>query len=84
MVGEWRQLGGWGRRRRQNKLKPGDGHALKPFRRWQLLHRSLFFLELEGAALKGSEAEGAAVEEPERFHRGCDLRLRSQAHALRP
>ncbi len=52
-------LGGWRRKRRQNKVKPGDGHALKPFRRWQLLHRSLFFLELEGP-----EPEGAEPEEP--------------------
>lgn len=66
MAGEWRQLGGWGRRRRQNRVKPGDGHALKSFRWWQLLHRSLFFLELEDSALEDAEAEGAGLEEPER------------------
>lgn len=38
----------WRSRRRQNKVKPGDGHALVPFRWWHLLYRSLFFLRLPG------------------------------------
>lgn len=32
------------RRRAISKVQPGDGHALKPFRVWQVLTRSLFFL----------------------------------------
>ncbi|GAA1449825.1 hypothetical protein ACFP47_00220 [Nesterenkonia lacusekhoensis] len=40
---------GWSRRRRQNKVKPGDGHHLKAFRWWHLAHRSLFHLRMEGS-----------------------------------
>lgn len=36
-------------RRRVRKVKPGDGSRLKPFRWWQLVNRSLFAVELEGA-----------------------------------
>ncbi|UVY85120.1 hypothetical protein NLU66_05845 [Brachybacterium sp. NBEC-018] len=35
------------RRRRERRVRPGDGRALKPFRTWQLLHRTLFRLDLE-------------------------------------
>lgn len=35
---------GWFNRK---KIKPGDGHALKPFRIWQVLARSLFYAPLE-------------------------------------
>src|SRR5690554_7817126 len=34
-------------RRKVNKVKPGDGSLLKPHRWWQLVHRSLFLIELE-------------------------------------
>ncbi|MFS0724987.1 hypothetical protein [Paenibacillus sp. 1P07SE] len=41
----------WFRRRRRqkqlNKVKPGDGSALKPFRIWELLTRSLFYAKLK-------------------------------------
>lgn len=40
--------------RRSRKVEPGDGHALKPFRWWQILSRSLFYASLpseDGAAL---------------------------------
>lgn len=43
-------VAGWRRRRRQNKVKPGDGHHLRPFRWWHLAHRSLFHLRMEGVA----------------------------------
>ncbi|TLP95859.1 hypothetical protein FEF26_10105 [Nesterenkonia salmonea] len=33
-------------KRAVKKVKPGDGHTLKPFKVWQLLSRSLFFLPL--------------------------------------
>lgn len=33
------------RRRAVRKIKPGDGHALKPYRWWQLFTRTLFHLE---------------------------------------
>lgn len=36
----------WRRRRAVQKVKPGDGHALKPWRWWHLFWRSLFFLQL--------------------------------------
>lgn len=39
----------WYRERRVRKVKPGDGSRLKPFRWWQLVNRSLFAVELEGA-----------------------------------
>lgn len=32
------------RRRATSQVQPGDGHALKPFRLWQVFTRSLFFL----------------------------------------
>ncbi|GAF20390.1 MULTISPECIES: hypothetical protein [Shouchella] len=38
----------WKRRKKVNKVKEGDGHALKPFRFWQPFTRSLFYLELTG------------------------------------
>lgn len=33
----------WKRKRAINKVKPGDGHPLKPFRWWQIFTRSLFY-----------------------------------------
>ncbi|KQL58603.1 MULTISPECIES: hypothetical protein [Bacillaceae] len=36
----------WKRRKKVNKVKEGDGHGLKPFRFWQPLTRSLFYLKL--------------------------------------
>lgn len=33
--------------RRPQKIEPGDGHPLKPFRWWQLLSRSLFYAPIE-------------------------------------
>lgn len=36
----------WKRRRAQKKVKPGDGHALKPYRWWQPLSRALFHIRL--------------------------------------
>lgn len=37
----------WNRRRAARRVKPGDGHELKPFRWWQLFSRSLFHLQLD-------------------------------------
>lgn len=34
-------------RRKKSKIKPGDGHQLKPFRWWQMLGRTLFYAPLE-------------------------------------
>jgi hypothetical protein len=45
------RLDGWRRRRAAKRVKPGDGRPLKPFRWWQLLTRSLFFLRLPGEAV---------------------------------
>lgn len=36
----------WRRRRHGRKIEPGNGRALKPFRWWQLLGRSLFSIAL--------------------------------------
>lgn len=41
-----REMGQWRRRRRVGKVKPGDGSRLRPFRGWDVLTRSLFYLEL--------------------------------------
>ncbi|WP_433728110.1 hypothetical protein ACQP2Y_14105 [Actinoplanes sp. CA-051413] len=40
----------WRRRRAIQRIKPGDGRALKRFRWWQLLTRSLFSLPVDGSA----------------------------------
>jgi hypothetical protein len=40
-IGKWRQD------RAVRRIKPGDGRPLKPFRWWQLLGRSLFYLRLK-------------------------------------
>ncbi len=40
----------WRRRRRQGKVKPGDGSELKSFGGWDVLTRSLFYLEVPEAA----------------------------------
>ena len=37
----------WGFDRKKHTIQPGDGHALKPFRIWQGLARSLFYAPLE-------------------------------------
>lgn len=39
--------GDWWFGRKKHKIQPGDGHALKPFRIWQGLARSLFYAPLE-------------------------------------
>ncbi|MFB4212611.1 hypothetical protein ACE1TH_11940 [Shouchella sp. JSM 1781072] len=36
----------WKRNRKINKVKEGDGHQLKPFRFWQPLTRSIFYMKL--------------------------------------
>jgi hypothetical protein len=36
----------WRRRRAAKRVKPGDGRALQRFRWWQMLRRSLLFIEL--------------------------------------
>lgn len=36
----------WRRHRAVKRIEPGDGSALRPFRWWQLLSRSLFHLDL--------------------------------------
>jgi len=36
----------WRRQRSVNKVKRGDGHALKPYRFWHLFSRSLFYARL--------------------------------------
>lgn len=38
----------WRRRRRQSKVAPGDGSELTPFGTWDVLTRSLFYLETAG------------------------------------
>lgn len=45
----------WRRNRAIAKVKPGDGSTLKPYRRWQPVSRSLFFLAL-------TDAHGQAAE----------------------
>jgi hypothetical protein len=40
-------LGGWRRRHRARKVKPGTGEPLQRFRWWQLLSRSLFHLRVD-------------------------------------
>ncbi|WP_299166278.1 hypothetical protein [uncultured Arthrobacter sp.] len=40
----------WRRRRAVKRIQPGDGSALRPFRWWQLLSRSLFHLDLASPA----------------------------------
>lgn len=40
----------WRRRRALGRIKPGDGRALKKFRWWQPLTRSLFYLPADGGA----------------------------------
>jgi hypothetical protein len=35
----------WSERRAKRRVRPGDGQSLPPFRWWQILHRSLFFLD---------------------------------------
>lgn len=37
----------WKRSRKIKKVKPGDGHALKEFKWWQIFTRSLFFIRLK-------------------------------------
>lgn len=44
MIEEWR------RQRAAKRVKPGDGRALKRFRWWQLLRRSLLVIELPSAS----------------------------------
>ncbi|MGO1591696.1 MAG: hypothetical protein ACTHW1_08880, partial [Ancrocorticia sp.] len=39
-------MGKWRRNRRLKKVRPGDGSALPPFRFWQLLTRTLFYIDL--------------------------------------
>lgn len=49
----------WGKRRRQRKVRPGDGRAFVPMQWWHVLHRSAFHLELpvsNGAAGGSDEA----------------------------
>ncbi|QIK10858.1 hypothetical protein G7Z12_37185 [Streptomyces sp. ID38640] len=36
----------WRRRRAAQRIKPGDGRPLKPFRWWQMTFRALFYLRL--------------------------------------
>lgn len=38
----------WRRNRAAKRVKPGTGRPLKPFRWWQLLTRSLFYIRLAG------------------------------------
>lgn len=38
----------WRQHRAAQKVRPGAGHALKPWRWWHLFWRSLFFLHLTG------------------------------------
>lgn len=40
----------WARKRRLGKVKPGNGKPLKPYRWWQLLGRSLFYLRRDTAS----------------------------------
>lgn len=36
----------WKQKKAIRKVKPGDGHALKPYRWWQIFTRSLFYIRL--------------------------------------
>lgn len=49
----------WRRRRAIKKVKPGNGKPLRPYRRWHVLWRSQFLLELAGP---GGEAVHYAVD----------------------
>jgi hypothetical protein len=39
-------FGDWRKHRAEKRVKPGDGRPLAPYRWWQLLSRSVFFLRL--------------------------------------
>lgn len=39
----------WKRERKINKVKPGDGHPIKPFRWWHILTRTIFYKEFTEA-----------------------------------
>lgn len=41
-----RKYKAWKRRRKINKVKPGDGHRLKEYRWWHIFTRSLFYIRL--------------------------------------
>jgi len=41
-----RKFSRWKKKRSIQKVKPGDGHHLKPFHWWQMIYRSLFFIRL--------------------------------------
>ncbi len=56
------------RRRAASRVRPGDGHPLRPFRWWQLLTRSLFSLSLPGP--DGRRTEYAVDVRPAGDHDG--------------
>ncbi len=66
------------RRLATSRVKPGDGRPLAPFRWWQILSRSLFFLRLDGAS--GSVVYAIDVRERERTFSDDD---RGTAHLYR-
>jgi len=45
MISSYRR---WKKKRSLKKVKPGDGHALKRFRWWQGIYRSLFYMRATG------------------------------------
>ncbi|MFT0846956.1 hypothetical protein VR010_04285 [Actinomycetaceae bacterium L2_0104] len=51
----------WRRKRRLKKVKPGDGSALGRYRLWQLLSRTLFYIDLPRPA---QPAPGSAAGAP--------------------
>lgn len=60
----------WRRKRAFRKVKDGDGSRLKPYRFWEPLTRSLFFLELadDTAAAAGADCANRTTEYAVDFH----------------
>lgn len=72
----------WRRSRAARRVKPGDGRPLARFRWWQLLTRSLFYLQLSGA--HGRRVVYAIDVRPAGDHDGrvlADLYLDGRHHA---
>lgn len=69
----------WRRQRALGRVKPGDGHALKPYRWWEPFSRSLFFLHLRGH--QGEERVYAVSVPYWDDEEKADLYLDGQHHA---
>lgn len=51
-------IAGWSSRKRQATVKPGDGRALRPYRWWHVMWRTLFLVDLRLALTNDGEGEG--------------------------